>query len=1716
MKTLYPRTLLALVTVLGGFTFGGLTTQANIYNWTNSASGGWNTAANWNPNSVPNANDTAIITNAGVTVSLNGTTTVGAVILGNSGPGTVTLALAGQTLALNGPFTVNPSGSFTVDGGALVGNTNAILSGTIGWTAGSLGGILTAATNSTLILAGGTGNLYMYNLTVTNYGTVTWVSGYPDGGSNPGTFIYNYGLWDCQSDYNFRADGGGAGVIFNNYGTLRKSGGINTSSTTFIAGVLLNQLAGKVDVQTGNLTLQGGGNFTGGTATNNAGSLVFSVGTFNLSGTVTGTNVFENAGYLTGNNVINGGLNWQAGQWNGATSVTIATNSTLILAGGTGNLYMYNVAVTNYGTVTWVSGYPDGGSNPGTFVYNYGLWDCQSDYNFKNDGGGNNTVFNNYGTFRKSGGTNTSQTLIQGGVLFNQLAGKADVQTGNLVLQGNGNFTGGTATNNAGTLVFSIGSFNLNGTVTGTNVIENSGYLTGNNVINGSLNWQAGQWNGATSVTVATNSTLILAGGVGNLYMYNVAVTNYGTVTWVSGYPAGGSTLGTFIYNYGLWDCQSDYNFKNDGGGNNTVFNNYGTFRKSGGTNTSQTLIQGGVLFNQLAGRVDVQTGNLTLQGSGNFTGGYITTNASGYTILSSGNFTINGTVTSSNTWENAGNLINTNVINGALTWVGGVWNNATVTISPNSTVLAAGGTGNLDMSAGVVTNNGVFSWISGSLRGGVGTVVQNNGLWDCQSDQLFNNAYGGAATIFNNYGTFRKSGGAGIGATYTSFAGNVLFNQLAGVVDVQTGTNGLELAFQGGGNFTGGYTTTNYLNATRYGLTVLSQGNFTINGTTTSTNVWENSGNLTGNNVINGGLQWQAGVWNGATVTINPNSTVIMAGSTGNLLMYSAVVTNYGTVAWISGYPNGGSNPGTFVYNYGLWDCRSDYNFQNGGGGANTVFNNLGILRKSGGGPEFTNNTVFAGGVVMNQLAGVIDVQNSTNGLQLAFVGGGTFTGGYVTTNTQGLVNLAGGNFTVNGTVTGTNTWLNGANLTGTNVIQGALTWNGGTWNAAQYVTIATNSTLLIAGTTLYGNNGLNDMNTTIVTNNGTVAWSSGTVRGGNGTTIFNHGVWNCQSDQVFNQAFGGVVATFNNLGILRKSGGGPEFTNNTVFAGGVVMNQLAGVIDVQNSTNGLQLAFVGGGTFTGGYVTTNTQGLVNLAGGNFTVNGTVTGTNTWLNGGNLAGTNVIQGALTWDGGNWNAAQYVTIATNSTLLIAGTTLYGNNGLNDMSATTVTNNGTVAWSSGTVRGGNGTTIFNNGVWNCQSDQIFNQAFGGAAVTFNNSGLFTKTGTSGGSSQIQGGVNFNNTGTLDSQQGNLSLQGGYSLTNGTLNTGINSLNNYGTISLAGAAALTGTISANLNNGYQPIKPNSFTNIYYGSFSGGFNNATLPFADAWTTNYFPTYFVLTVLNARPIFVAPATNVFVVNELTTLAITNLATDADIPAQTLTYSLVAGTNGVVFNPATGILTWTPQQTNSPSTNIFAVAVIDNGTPALSATNTLTIIVKEVNQPPVLGVIPTQTITLLQLFKITNAATEPNIHSTNAGYGLLLPPLGMTINSSGVISWTPAANQSLTTNTIMTVVTNSNPFDLVNPHLTATNSFLVIVLPSTSATTLTSGLNGGKLTLTWPADHTGWKLQGQTNSLSQGLGTNWVLVVGSQSTNQVTLPVVSTNPAVFFRLTYP
>jgi hypothetical protein len=87
--------------------------------------------------------------------------------------------------------------------------------------------------------------------------------------------------------------------------------------------------------------------------------------------------------------------------------------------------------------------------------------------------------------------------------------------------------------------------------------------------------------------------------------------------------------------------------------------------------------------------------------------------------------------------------------------------------------------------------------------------------------------------------------------------------------------------------------------------------------------------------------------------------------------------------------------------------------------------------------------------------------------------------------------------------------------------------------------------------------------------------------------------------------------------------------------------------------------------------------------------------------------------------------------------------------------------------------------------------------------------------------------------------------------------------------------------------------------------------------------------------------------------------------------------------------------------------------------------------------------------------------------------------------------------------------------QLTANGTLNVVVgsSPSSNSTNLTFSVTGANLVISWPADHTGWRLQSQTNAPSVGLGTNWVDWIGSTGTNQMTIPLDPANGSVFFRL---
>ena len=88
--------------------------------------------------------------------------------------------------------------------------------------------------------------------------------------------------------------------------------------------------------------------------------------------------------------------------------------------------------------------------------------------------------------------------------------------------------------------------------------------------------------------------------------------------------------------------------------------------------------------------------------------------------------------------------------------------------------------------------------------------------------------------------------------------------------------------------------------------------------------------------------------------------------------------------------------------------------------------------------------------------------------------------------------------------------------------------------------------------------------------------------------------------------------------------------------------------------------------------------------------------------------------------------------------------------------------------------------------------------------------------------------------------------------------------------------------------------------------------------------------------------------------------------------------------------------------------------------------------------------------------------------------------------------------------------------QLNVNGTLLISSGVNTNSTNITYTASGGNLNLSWPSDHLGWRLLGQTNPPGVGLTTNWFTVPNSTNTTSINIPINTNVGSVFYRLTYP
>jgi hypothetical protein len=93
-----------------------------------------------------------------------------------------------------------------------------------------------------------------------------------------------------------------------------------------------------------------------------------------------------------------------------------------------------------------------------------------------------------------------------------------------------------------------------------------------------------------------------------------------------------------------------------------------------------------------------------------------------------------------------------------------------------------------------------------------------------------------------------------------------------------------------------------------------------------------------------------------------------------------------------------------------------------------------------------------------------------------------------------------------------------------------------------------------------------------------------------------------------------------------------------------------------------------------------------------------------------------------------------------------------------------------------------------------------------------------------------------------------------------------------------------------------------------------------------------------NSAPVLASVPTQIVYAGN--TLVVTNMATDSDLPANLLTFSLVSSPAGATIGANDGVFSWTTSDADSNTTNSVSVRVSDNGAPQLSDTNSFLIMV--------------------------------------------------------------------------------------------------------------------------------------------------------------------------------
>jgi hypothetical protein len=1037
--------------------------------------------------------------NVAGTYNITGATTVNGGTVNIAG----TLTSAGSTVSVTGgtayfhqAFAAN---TLNVSGGTLAGPGDSTVNSQLNWSGGTLGGsgTTTVAVGATLLISGSSTDTLDTRVLVNN-GTGTWSGTGNLAFFDAARFINSSGAtFTATNDQSISFSGFGS--IFN-AGTFTKSPNTNT---TVITPVFEN--TGTLNINSGTLSLQGGGYSTGpisvaagatldfggsvfklrsSSTLNGTGVVTFSAGTVDVAGTYNisgnGETIIQGAtanfvGTLTsagpfvavsagsanfGRDFTTGTLQLSGGTLTGAGSITVTsglswTGGTLA---GTGTttvthgailtiLAPASVGVTLDSRTLLNAGVGQlGGTGPffmgdGALLSNPG----GATFSIINDQAiisfGSTPTINNGGLFQKTPGTNT--TTIS--PIFNN-TGTFRVSSGTVVLQGGGINTHSAVVASGAALVFDGGNFRF----------ASGSSLTGN----GSVSFSAGLVNVAGSYGIGGSSSSTTVNG--------------GTANFTGGIT---STLSTLTVSFGVANFHTAFTV-------GTIVLSGGTLTGAGDTAvTHQMTWSGGTLAGSGMTTIDAHA-NLVINPPAPLS---VTLDARDLTIAALGTGTWSGTgnifftdaaellnqglfqvINDQNlSFSGFGDIFNTGTFrkspNTNTTVIGTLFYNAgTVQVSSGTLSLQGGGgclgTGTMTVAngAGLDFGGGVFRFVAGTTLDGSGVVTFSAGT------VIFNGTYNLTAAGVSTFTTIQ-------GAT-VRFAGTL--TSLGGILNLSSGTADFHRAVsintlnQSGGTLSGsaGLTVTNFFTWT--GGSMVGTGAVSVAATATMALSGSSGKSLDGWTLNNQGT----GTFSGTGTLSLANGAAFNNGGT------FTIMNDEGFLA--SGLTPTIGNTGTFIKSSSTNTTEIDALFNNSG----TVQVNSGTLYLAGGGSSTGSFAVASGATLkFSGFSTLLASGSSVTGAgAVVFVSGTTDVEG--TYNTTGATSVLGGvvnflssvqtnTFTTAGTVSvaaGTTFAVASGDYTQT---AGTTLLNGGTITVASGQSVNIQSGTLAALGTINGN---------------------------------------------------------------------------------------------------------------------------------------------------------------------------------------------------------------------------------------------------------------------------------------------------------------------------------------------------------------------------------------------------------------------------------------------------------------------------------------------------------------------------------------------------------------------------------------------------------------------------------------------------------------------